>query len=428
MLNSKTKIIVVDDDQSVIDQISRVLNGIGARNIATFTEEKAATIALSKSLYDLAIIDMRMPNNDGIKLINYLKNNFDKKIQKTPLMTLFGSISDPEIKLISEFNFTRVVKKPFTDQIFIEELNKSMFSADVAPVTSAIDEVDFEQACKLGMEAIYTGNLESAREYIKPKLMKDPSSPRLNSMMGQIYFNEGNYGIAGQQADRVLANNRNYLPAMNLKTKVYVAMGAWENALAMMEEAQKLSPLNIQRLVGMGEIHLANGRLQMAHDKFQKALEICPTSEVAIVGMAKVKIEMGDIDEGMYYLNQIEDVGGAVSDINLKAVMLSKAGKFKESVLLYDRAIKCCTFPKLISQLHYNKALAYIRGNRTGAAKDSLEDSLQSDKENIKSQDLLARLNMGIVPDLGNNGEFEVILSDRQKQLLMGTVHVGVKK
>ncbi len=130
----------------------------------------------------------------------------------------------------------------------------------------------------------------------------------------------------------------------------------------------------------------------------------------------------------MYYLNQIEDVGGAVSDINLKAVMLSKAGKFKESVLLYDRAIRCCTFPKLISQLHYNKALAFIRGNRNGAAKDSLEDSLQNDKENIKSQDLLARLNMGVVPDLGSNGDFEVVLSDRQKQLLMGTVHVGVKK
>lgn len=428
LLGSKTKIIIIDDDQVIVDQVTSVLNKLGVEAVDYALSMDSALPYLADNMYDFIVLDLKMPNNDGVKLINFIKDNPNPTIQKTPLLVMYGVIGPDEISLVSEFANVQLCKKPFTDQIFVEELLKLVETAPIASMASMPDQVDFNQACKAGLECVYLGELSMARNFIKPKLDKQPNSPRLNALMGSILFAENDLEAASKLIDSVITANRKYLPAINLKTKILVAQGSFDEALKYMETAQTTSPLNIQRLIGMGEIHLACGRPKMALEKFERALKICPSSECALIGIAKVKIEMGDTQEGLSLVNKLQDQGGMVGDINLRAILLSKAGFFNESVTLYDRAIKCCTVDKLLSKLHYNKAIAYIRVDKKGSAKDLLQDAIKFNPSNKKAKDLLDRLNAGTqVRFVTCEGEVGVALSNRQKQLIFGSMHTAIK-
>lgn len=428
MLGPQTKILVVDDDESIIDQVSKILEKLGVKSVDCAVNETDAVKAFTNKKYDFAIVDLHMPQESGVSVINFIKNNSNKMIQATPLLVLYGHISNQEIQFISEFPFTKTCKKPFTESNFIESLLNAMKSPPITSASLLPDQVDYEYACKVGNECLYSGDLEMARSYVEPKYIKNKMSPRLTVLMGQIHFGSSDLALAEKMADDVLASNRLHLPALNLKSKVLVAKGSYDEALVYMEIAQTISPLNIQRLIGMGEIHLANGRLKMALEKFERAYKSCPTDEAAIIGMAKVKIEMGETDEGIMYLNQLKDTNGAISDINLRAVILAKTNCFRESVTLYDRAIKCSANEALLSKLQYNKALAYIRVKKIGSAKDCLEESIRHNSKNDKAKDMLLRLDRNKIPNLlVGTGEARVVLSDRQKQLIFGSMHSAIK-
>jgi len=429
LLGPQTKILVVDDDQLIIDQIIPILNKLGVQNVDYALGEISAITALSNNMYDFLIVDLKMPENGGINLFNFINSHGNSTIRSTPLLALYGTISDIEVNLIGESFFIHTCKKPFTDDIFVEEFLKLMKCKPVDSIKSLPDQVDFEQACKAGMECVYRGDLKMARNFIEPKLLKEPHSPRLNTLMGQILFGEQNLDQADRLADNVLLTNRKHLPAINLKSKILVAKGSYDKAIEYMEMAQAISPLNTQRLIGMGEIHLACGRPKMALEKFERALKISPTCELALIGMAKVKIEMGELAEGAAYFSRLKDQGAAVSEINLRAVMLSRAGCFTESLVLYERAIKCCAVDSLLSKLYYNKAIAHIRAKKMGSAKDSLEDALAAYVDNTKAQVLLNKLNTNNVPKFKTtNGQESIVLSDRQKQLIYGTMHTAIKR
>ncbi len=71
----QTRIIVVDDDRDYLDILSRNLKQSGYFNV--FTEDspqKAATRFEEGQIFDVAIIDMTMPEMDGIALLEIIKS------------------------------------------------------------------------------------------------------------------------------------------------------------------------------------------------------------------------------------------------------------------------------------------------------------------------------------------------------------------
>ena len=70
-----TQIIVVDDDRDYLEILSRHLRNSGYQNIRTEENpEKAAVLFEQGEAFDIAIVDMTMPEMDGIALLEIIKS------------------------------------------------------------------------------------------------------------------------------------------------------------------------------------------------------------------------------------------------------------------------------------------------------------------------------------------------------------------
>jgi putative two-component system response regulator len=67
-----TNILIVDDDSGVRDMLSSVLNDEGY-SVEAVESAKKAVKACEKSTFDVALIDIKLPDMNGTELLNRLK-------------------------------------------------------------------------------------------------------------------------------------------------------------------------------------------------------------------------------------------------------------------------------------------------------------------------------------------------------------------
>jgi len=81
MMDAKTRIVIVDDHQILLDGISNMLESNGFLIVAKAQNTQQALQALKDHNPDILITDIEMPGEDGIQLIKKVKKQFpDVKI------------------------------------------------------------------------------------------------------------------------------------------------------------------------------------------------------------------------------------------------------------------------------------------------------------------------------------------------------------
>lgn len=88
--NSLKKILIVDDEQSILFSLSYVLKADGVEVIAC-SEIEQAEEALESTHFDLVLADIRMSGVtgiEGLELLTYIKERYDTEVI---IMTGYGS-------------------------------------------------------------------------------------------------------------------------------------------------------------------------------------------------------------------------------------------------------------------------------------------------------------------------------------------------
>ena len=119
MENSKKTILVVDDDKSILRTFTRILQKSGY-DIDTAETGKEAIERTEKRHYDLALVDIRLPDIDGTDLLAKLK----KPLQNTVKIMITGFPSlETGVKALDEGADAYLVKpvKPQELLLLIEE-------------------------------------------------------------------------------------------------------------------------------------------------------------------------------------------------------------------------------------------------------------------------------------------------------------------
>ena len=133
-------VVVIDDNAAVLSSVRKQFkNKENINIIETFNDGKKGMNYLldHKESYDLVILDILLPNIDGIKILEELKrNNIDKKI-----MVLSSFKDDYTIKKIQQLNANYYMLKPIDMDILenrIEDLMDSSNKISI-PVNGAIE-------------------------------------------------------------------------------------------------------------------------------------------------------------------------------------------------------------------------------------------------------------------------------------------------
>ncbi len=114
MSNQGQRILIVDDESSLRTALFRVLDRQGFQVITANCKREAEVLAGSEQPIDLALVDLRLPDGDGIELMRHLKNAHPN-IQVV-ILTGHGSI-ESAVKATQNGAF-HFLTKPFN----IEEL------------------------------------------------------------------------------------------------------------------------------------------------------------------------------------------------------------------------------------------------------------------------------------------------------------------
>jgi CheY-like chemotaxis protein len=123
------ELLIVDDDPHVRDSIRDVLSATGGYQIAAANDGSQALSILEKRAFDVVLLDLFMPNIDGLELIAELRTRWPK----TRIVAMSGGGAHHMSNLLrvaENLGAHGTLQKPFdTEQL----LNRLSGSANTTP-------------------------------------------------------------------------------------------------------------------------------------------------------------------------------------------------------------------------------------------------------------------------------------------------------
>ncbi|MCK5916597.1 MAG: response regulator, partial [Deltaproteobacteria bacterium] len=103
------RILIIDDEKLIRESLTHLLGGAGYRvEVASRVDD--AKVQIEKEVYDLILIDLRLPDGSGIDLMRYIHDQIDY----APLcimMTAYGSV-DTAVEAM-KYGAYDYINKPF---------------------------------------------------------------------------------------------------------------------------------------------------------------------------------------------------------------------------------------------------------------------------------------------------------------------------
>ena len=159
----------------------------------------------------------------------------------------------------------------------------------------------------------------------------------------------------------------------------YEELGDQQSQLRCLQKLDAISPLNVNRKVSLGEIHLAMGEPEKAEELFDKAMAQITKEAMdgisALSGrIASIYADRDPAKAEKFLRNSLEVKGkylskGDIMLFNQLGISLRKQGRWKDAITEYKRAIKIAPEDE---NLYYNVGMAFAEGGDFLQAKANL--------------------------------------------------------
>ena len=121
-MNTKLRILVVDDFATMRRIIRNLLQDLGFSNIAEADDGNTAWPMLQNGSYDLLITDWNMPGMPGLDLLKAVRA--DARLAKLPVLMLTAEAKREQIVEAAQAGVNGYVIKPFTAETLKAMLEK----------------------------------------------------------------------------------------------------------------------------------------------------------------------------------------------------------------------------------------------------------------------------------------------------------------
>jgi DNA-binding NtrC family response regulator len=115
------KILVVDDERIVLDSCRRVLEADGFKVLLVPSTDKALE-AMKTEGFDLLLVDVKMPERDGI----YLMREVKEKWPDIPIIVMSGYDTAETIAEAAKVGAATFIAKPFTPDELLKTVRQVM--------------------------------------------------------------------------------------------------------------------------------------------------------------------------------------------------------------------------------------------------------------------------------------------------------------
>jgi tetratricopeptide (TPR) repeat protein len=152
---------------------------------------------------------------------------------------------------------------------------------------------------------IRNNNTTAAERELAIFLRSKPDQPVALNLLGTIRAKQGRLNEAETLFSRAVSNEPRYSGARMNLAYLYLQKREPAKAVVQLKEVVTLQPGNAEVLVVLGDAHLANGSLAEAEEQYLSALQGRLDNAAALLGLAQISRQKGEIKEVTIYLTRI---------------------------------------------------------------------------------------------------------------------------
>ncbi len=394
--NADGRMIVCSDDTGFIKGVRFALEQLGVDYRKVMLEDFEYDTALAKlsKIYQkckgliVFIMERRLAGKSYIKPMKVLQQFYPEKVR-----TIVSSeeISREEIILIYEVGANNVIVKPISANAIIEKL-----AFTIKPNNEL--SVLFDRA----NEALAQGDLETSERIAERIFEIKPSSLSGHILLGDVATRRGNFDDAWEHYNNAAKSERMFVKPLIRLAELCEKTGDMEGRLEFLNKLEKLSPLNFERKIEIGETYLELDDLEAANEHFQEAKKVVKrvAGEMVSDSLMRIakKVAEKDKDMALQYMNEaIEQRGKELSKADLwmfneRGIVLRQQGKWEEAIDNYEKARKVAPDD---GGLFYNIGVAYMVGKQFRKAVQSFVKGIDTD-DTILRQSPAVPYNIGL--------------------------------
>lgn len=415
---------VLSHDHNFIKMVRSLLNKelvIGTDRIVAHSEEAKLLSDLKTPMYKekrgVLLIERMLHNRSTIGFIRNLKAMHENM----HVIVLTAEVERQVLILLHEIGVSNFITKPVSMNTLIEKI-----AFTIRPQGKIGQYID--KAKEYFQKGMYDQSIELSNKILE---IKPGSAAALMikgdalKLLGQAEQAEAAYMEAHEGATL-------YLEPLKKLAELHREQGDLEKQLAFLKKLDKLSPLNVERKISMGTIHMEFGDSDKAEEMFDQA--VVSAKKEAQLMMEEVKRSIAEkcIDKApdvaeRFFRSILESKGGALrkSDIetfNRLGIALRRQGRWEDAVTEYEQALKINPEDE---NLLFNMAVALAEGSKHAESVKELERVLAINPEFGNSSPVVS-FNMGVM--FSNARQPQKALRFLHRTLKLDPSHQGAKR
>lgn len=146
-------VLVADDEPFNLKLLETIFKTHDIKMVQTHNGTEALA-ALETQVFDIAILDVKMPGLSGLEVVRKVRAGKGKNSQ-TPMIALTATVSEQEMKESLASGFNRVLRKPFDENallemIRVETMKTKMKSSSAPKMVKAVAKFDLSGLREMG--------------------------------------------------------------------------------------------------------------------------------------------------------------------------------------------------------------------------------------------------------------------------------------
>lgn len=300
------------------------------------------------------LLERTMSGRDMGFMVRQIKNAFTE----LRIIMLTGEADRQRLVLLHEIGADNFITKPISINGLIEKI-----AFTIKP------QGKLGQLIDMARSLVTQNNPQQALKVCKQILELKSNSAAAFLVIGDAFRAMGKLDRARDAYEEASKNSEMYLEPLRKLAELFGELNDTPKRLYYLERLDQLSPLNVERKVDMGEIHLSLGNEDAAGKLFESAVSLATKEAANYIGevASRVAALYAEKDPGQSekFLRRALDAKGQylskddIATFNRLGIILRNQGKWREALAEYQKAIKVAPDDE---NLYYNMGMACAEG------------------------------------------------------------------
>ncbi len=374
--------LVVEDNLSTLTMIGHMLASIGYQNIVTARNGKEGweKIQSSETGVDIVLSDMLMPEEDGLQLLQRIRNS--KEYWHLPFIMITCVDDMDRIMSVTEEHIDAYLVKPVTEAV----LRQKIYSA----IKKAYDPDPYHRALFNGKKCLREGQHEMAIQSLEEARSLQPRQSatyfhlaQAMEKVGRMDEAEENYNLCKE------SSNDLYVKSLDGLARVYQYRGDHANAMEVLTKAIEVSPNTPDRHMDLAMQLKAVGNTGAAKASLAKALKLSRKKVKLPQRYIEACLDLGMDKEAEAVMQR--SMGGMedIALLNQMGIVCRRRKEFDRAQKYYKRALEIAPDDET---LNYNYAVLLVDLKDYQAARSYLYQVLRENPDSEKALALIIKL------------------------------------